>query len=479
LFRFRRPDIFRPLENSAYRSLERLEELEMKFAIQSFCLLLLATFPCLAADQPNSAAPAEIFERLCTALRDNYPMLEYAGWNDAWVREYRAKIAAAPTRQEAFELMDELVCRLNDYHTRFNWPERPRLVSPPLRVEPVFTSGDVLLDHARWQARPTVDLPALDGVAIAIVEADQGSGLRAGDEIVSVEGFPVRDVLARAWRHSACSSAAGKLRAAAGRMLQGPPDSPLRLEVRRAADQGGRQVIPVTVARGQASNEKTVSSREVDGVPVIRIARWFDQLGQNLTSQFDKLLDEFRSRPGFIIDVRGNGGGEDSLASKVIGRFIKAPVISSISFHREVPGVTFKRTVDTTDPRGPWRYEGRVAVLIDEGCLSACEHFVSGMSEGGALLCGTPTSGACGWIRPVDLPGGAKVFVSQTFPLHTGGLPSPLLGIAPHLWAPRTLADLRTGHDTALQAALLWIKSGKPVPAARLQPLSTFSESSQ
>ena len=109
---------------------------------------------------------------------------------------------------------------------------------------------------------------------------------------------------------------------------------------------------------------------------------------------------------GIIIDVRGNGGGQDNLASQVVGRFIKTPVIASISFHRVVPGLTYERTVDMTQPRGPWRYEGRVAVLTDEGCMSACEHFVSGMAEAGALLCGTPTSGACGWIRSVDLPGG-------------------------------------------------------------------------
>jgi C-terminal processing protease CtpA/Prc len=115
-----------------------------------------------------------------------------------------------------------------------------------------------------------------------------------------------------------------------------------------------------------------------------------------------------------------------------------------------------------------------VAVLTDEGCMSACEHFVSSMAEARALLCGAPTSGACGWIRPVDLPEGARVFVSQTFPLHTGGIPSPQLGIAPHVWAARNLADVRAGEDTALRAALKWVNSRAPLPA-RLQPLAPFA----
>jgi C-terminal processing protease CtpA/Prc len=115
-----------------------------------------------------------------------------------------------------------------------------------------------------------------------------------------------------------------------------------------------------------------------------------------------------------------------------------------------------------------------VAVLTDEGCMSTTEHFVSGMAEAGALLCGTPTSGACGWIRHVELSGGATLYVSQTFPLHTGGIASPLLGIAPHRWAIRTLADLRMGQDTALRAAMEWVNGREPLPV-RFQPMSSFS----
>src|SRR5664280_1196510 len=66
---------------------------------------------------------------------------------------------------------------------------------------------------------------------------------------------------------------------------------------------------------------------------------------------------------------------------------------------------------------------------------------------------------------PLDLPDGLRLNVSQTFPLHSGGIPSPQLGIAPHLWAPRRLSDLRSGEDTALRAAIVWLKSTDVLPA--------------
>lgn len=432
------------------------------------------------AENQNPRAPTEgqgdgnppplvIFQALCDALRTNYPMLELAGWRDEeWPAEFARRIGAAGSREEAFELMDELVCRLNDYHTRLSWPNRPALVGPPFRVEPVSARKGPGAERGIWgRVHPPITMPALEGVAIAVTATAEGSALAPGDEIVSVDNVPVQKALAEAWPHVVCSSVAGKLRSAANRMLQGAAGSEVKLGVRRA-----EHVQVISIARARMPSEPRISSREVDGVPVIRITAWSNEGGSNLRERFDELLAQFRQRPCLVIDVRGNGGGDDDLAGEVVARFLKEPIIASISFERLVPAQTFERRVDWVEPRGPWRYEGRVAVLVDEGCMSACEHFVSGMTEAGALLCGTPSSGACGWIRSVALPGGARVNVSRTLPLHTGGIPSPELGIAPHIWAPRTLTDLRAGKDTALVAALAWLKSNDPLPV-RFQPLAS------
>lgn len=433
-----------------------------------------------AEDAAQTTQTLAVFDALYQAVRDNYPMPEFVGWQDAWVGEYRAKIAAASTREAAFELMDELVCRLNDYHTRLAWPGKPSLSGPPLRVEPVLAAKRMPEGYGIWgQTRPPLELPALAGVAIAVTEPGQGTGLEAGDEILKVGGVAVREALERAWRHAVGSTTAGRLMSAADRMMLAPAGSELRLTVRRkrgagADGGGGEETLEKTVRVGQSISEPLIASREAEGVPVIRITHWNNEGGVNLASRFDELLAQWRERPGIIIDVRRNGGGSDDLADEITGRFIKTPVIASFSFRRRVPTQNFEFVVLTTKPRGPWHYEGRVAVLTDEGCMSACEHFVSGMVEAGALTSGTPTNGACGLIRRVDLGSGVRLNVSQTLPIHTGGIPSPDLGIAPHLWAPRRLEDLRAGRDTALEAALGWIKSQAPLPA-RLQPMTPLA----
>lgn len=421
-----------------------------------------------------SNVPMAVLEAVCKGLEENYPMLEYAGWKNEWVDEFRGRIGAATNTEEGFQLIDELVCRLDDYHTEFFWPEKPQLKSPPLRVEPVFTGNASVPERASWDVRPTLRMPPLKNLAIAVVSAPTNLDVQVGDEILETDGVKVSQALERAWPHVSCSSMFGKLRGAASRMLQGETDRELKLNIRRHTPGTKEDIMTMTVTRTGGPGEKIVSVNESGEIPLIRISAWANSRSEELVPTFDSFLHRFRQRPGIIIDVRGNGGGQDELAAQVVARFIKEPVIASISFHRLVPGVTFERTVEKIVPRGPWRYEGRVAVLTDEGCMSATEHFVSGMSEAGALLCGTPTSGACGWIRPINLPGGARLNSSQTFPLHTGGMPSPLMGIAPHIYAHRTLADLQDGKDTALLAAAHWIKSEAPVPE-RLQPLSPFA----
>jgi hypothetical protein len=300
--------------------------------------------------QGMTASATETLEALWQALKDHYPMMEYAGARgDEWLEEFRPKVAAAPTREAAFCLMDELVCRLNDYHTRLLWPGRPRHDSPWVRAEEVR-------DGRRR--------------VVAIVAAAPDTGLKPGDEVLTVDGRPVREALAEAWRHSVGATAAARSRNACWRMLLGPREQPVTLRVRARSQRVGREV---TVRRDlPVPRESVVSHREVESVPVIRITQWGDRGEEKVVAAFDRLLERFRQRPHLVIDVRGNGGGSDAMADEVTGRFLTRPVISSISFHRLVPELAYRRTVEWAQPGGPWRYEGRVAVLIDEGCASAC-----------------------------------------------------------------------------------------------------------
>ncbi|RLI25286.1 hypothetical protein DRO57_04460 [Candidatus Bathyarchaeota archaeon] len=370
--------------------------------------------------------PVEVLEVLWRELKDNYPMMEYAGFlDDSLLDEYRGRVMEASDWASAYRLMEELVNRLNDYHTRLEWPGKPVLLTPPIRLTLVE-----------------------EGV-IAVLEADKSTSLKPGDVVLAVDDVDAMKTFQGLLERAFGATVYARRRWALTQMLLGKPGSRVKLTVYRL----GAGVFDVRLVRRRWSRGgKVVSYRRLNAeAGYIRIAAFLE--GAGFTKLFDDALEALRETKYLVIDVRDNGGGSDGSAEAVIGRFIDRPVLCSISFLRRPGTNVYDKAVAVAKPRGPWRYKGRVAVLINAGCCSACEHFVSGMREAGALLVGEPTTGACGWSRRINLPGGAVLYVSKTFPIH-GKTPSPLNGIRPHVEVRLSLRDLREGRDKVLETAL-------------------------
>lgn len=392
-----------------------------------------------------ACTPEEALLQVWSALRDHYPMLEYAGCvGDHWVQELLPRVRAAGALDAAFPIIEELVLRLQDYHTRLEWPG-PR---------PVVT-------------RSPVDLGWVEG-GVAVLSAEAGSGLRPGDRVLEVDGVSGPEAVRAVWGRAQGPTPDARRRSACRRLAEGAPGTTLRLRTERGSAELLRPEPRPSPSRRAPEPEGLVAFRPLEDAGVLRIAAWGGGLkAEAFVQRLDGELERARGMPALVIDVRGNPGGGDDLADACTGRFIEREVISSISFWRKPGTLTFDRSVEFCRPRGPWRYAGRVAVLIDEGCCSACEHFVSGMDASGtACLIGTPTSGACGLIRRIPLECGATLFCAMTFPLH-GGVPSPLHGIEPHYRVAQTLADVRAASDGPLRVALAWLRSGLPLPDAR------------
>jgi len=391
---------------------------------------------------PSGGTPVAFLDALWGALKENYPMMEYAGaFDESWYEQCKNQIKEMKGLDEALPIMDAmLVRRLNDYHTGLSWGVRPDRAAPPLDV-------------------------ALVEEQIVVTQCPPDLGIARGDIVQEIDGVPAKERFDRELPRAFGATRYARADSACRTLLEGKQGSEIKLRLQNA--QG--QVYEKTMTRGGGGGtgsgpQPVISSRVVnDRIGYIRIRGW----GRFAPDEFDKLLEPLREKPGLIIDVRDNGGGSDKLAETVIARFITQPVLASVSFQRRPGTNLYEKIVFTVSPRGPWRYPGRVAVLTNEGCASACEHFVSGMFEAGALLVGTPTIGACGWSKEILLPGGVSLRCALTFPLH-GKVPSPLNGIEPHYLVTPTLADLRAGRDTVLEKAIALLTAPPmPPPAPR------------
>ncbi len=388
----------------------------------------------------------EVLEALWRNLSETYPALEYKGIRGReWMEPSLQRVRDAKSDQEFYEILQEQMARLKDTHTRIiSYPDQPKLESPP-----------VLLNQVEGK--------------VAVIRAHPATTLSAGEVIVSIEERPVAECLAERMTRVCNSTDLGRIREACGQLLRGPAGTAVNVSV-----QGTNGAVRRLTLRRESKpdfwREPAISTREPsNSIGYIRISRWTDD---TIPEQFDLALERFKNVQGIIIDVRGNGGGNDHLADVVNGRLISQPVVSSIDFWRKTGTDQYDRTIGWVQPRGPWTYQGRVAVLIDDASTSACEHFVSGIEAmGRVLLVGLPTNGAGGGPTIVELPDGTRVAISRALGLRANGVVFEGHGIPPHFYSAPTLKDLREGRDAALEIARDWIGSGKNLPP-RTQPLS-------
>lgn len=396
--------------------------------------------------EDDNAAPAALLDALWAALKDNYPAFEFVvgATGDAWRDEFRTRLENVTALPDAYPVLEELVNRFHDYHTHLFWPEKPSRQTPA-GVRLGWVEGMVAVTHA-----PTPATSLMPGDMLLAIDGEDAEPL-----------YRTRLAVARgATRYARQSWACDSL-------LEGDFGTTVRVRVRR-----GEETLELECARTMISPRASLGFLMASGQPVevrceaadvgyIRIPRWSVSDEADLLTRFDAALAEFRDLPLLLLDVRDNRGGSDALADQVTGRFLTGPIVSSISFHREAGTNRYEKTVEIAHPRGPWRYAGRVAVLTNEDCASACEHFVSGMrASGQAILVGRPTTGACGWNKGIPLPGGATLRCSLTIPFH-GAEPSPLHGIEPDVLVLPTLDALHAGRDLVIEEAIAALRSGK------------------
>jgi len=199
----------------------------------------------------------------------------------------------------------------------------------------------------------------------------------------------------------------------------------------------------------------------------IAIFGWDDP---KIPAQCGEALEQMRDTRGLIVDVRLNGGGGEPLAEEFAGRFLEKEFVYAYSQFRNGPSHTnltakYERKIA---PRGPWRYDRPVLLLIGQKCMSSDESFV-GMMTGDPQVTtmGDHTCGSSGNPLMVKLPLEMTVSVPQWIDYLPDGTPLDERGFQPQIPfqpAPGAFAGER---DDLLAAALARLSQsplpGKPI----------------
>ena len=289
------------------------------------------------------------------------------------------------------------------------------------------------------------------------------ASLRPGDVIVAVDGEPVENVARRHLPYLFASDERWARRRVFSRNASYL--FPQRFTVTL---QGGRSSIIDRADTLPPPAPTRTEGRLLDGgrVAYVRIpsfgARAFEDSAL-------ALVERFRTVPALILDVRENGGGStpSRLTRALMDRPYRwygesTPLTPGLpSLRDRVPRAQLRWESPLQEPDTS-AYRGRVVLLVDGGCFSACEDFVVYFKGNGrAQLVGDTTGGSSGQPVFPALGHGLIAGVSSKREYLPDGRPLEGNGIPPDVVVPQSVRDVREGRDPVLARALALV-AGRP-----------------
>lgn len=202
-------------------------------------------------------------------------------------------------------------------------------------------------------------------------------------------------------------------------------------------------------------------------IGVIALSIWLPAL----VPEMEKAMDGVTSCAGIVIDLRGNPGGVGAMVMGFGGYFVDSVISLGTMRSRQVSlRFVMNPRYARNDGSSVKPYSGPVAILVDPMSASTSEIFAAGMQRiGRARVFGEQSAGAALPAMMDRLPSG-DVFVHAVADFtDPDGKRIEGAGVVPDEVTPLTQKDLTAGRDTALEAAVRWIRTN---PAAYRAPVS-------
>ncbi|MEZ6318728.1 MAG: S41 family peptidase [Phycisphaerales bacterium] len=207
-------------------------------------------------------------------------------------------------------------------------------------------------------------------------------------------------------------------------------------------------LLPTLVPNYERLSDYVAMGRWDDGVGYIAIDTW-DSSQREAVEKAYEALGKLHDARAIIVDVRANGGGDETLAQGFAGCFIDDPVLYAKSKFVDPKtesgfGAELDRTLEPNAGRP--KYEGPVVVLSGPVVMSSCEAFVLMMKAAPrATVVGGTTQGSSGNPKSYDLGNGVTVWVPSWESLTPDGEPFEGKGIEPDVAVEAPIESLFKG----------------------------------
>ena len=392
-------------------------------------LVILAWSARAPAQGMSSEQRAADFAAFCDFVREQYAYFDVkkTDW-DATCRSYAPRAAAAADRDAFIGVLERAMAELYDHHAHLgtNTNQSPRLVPTQSQVFGAWRDGKAIIVDVRHDS------------------AAKAAGVRAGMQVLAVDGEPVEKAIA----------------ALEPKFLSAPDPTArewalqLTLAGHRANDQtrlsiaDGSSTRELKYAASVAQSETLLSQKLLGDVGYIRFN---NSLGEDaLVPAFDEALAKLARARAIVLDLRDTpSGGVSSVARGIMGRFVRAP--SPYQQHElvaEFRSYGIRRIwVEYVAPREP---------LFSQPVVVLAGHWTGSMGEGIAIglnatrnapVLGEPMAHLLGALGQIELPNSKiPVRVPEEKLFHVNGT-------AREAFMPCHVAEART-EDAELDAAV-------------------------
>jgi carboxyl-terminal processing protease len=296
-------------------------------------------------------------------------------------------------------------------------------------------------------------------VAAAIERGSEAAraGMRAGDEIISVDGEPARVILARRMEDQPTASTVISSRArAAALLLDGARDS--FVFVRFRSTDGAEK--SVRLRRMLRERPAAMDARRAGKFAVIHFNSFTPEIAAEMARA---LKGSLRNARGVVLDLRDNGGGEAEAmtdlaslflpAGKELGKFVTRAGRTHLEAQTRTAMLSAADAIEL--------FRAPLVILIGARTASAAEVFAAAMREHNrAIVIGENTCGCVlGIRRRHTLPDNGSLEISEVDYRTARGARLEGAGVSPDEMITITRRDLRAGHDRALKRAMELLKS--------------------
>jgi carboxyl-terminal processing protease len=239
---------------------------------------------------------------------------------------------------------------------------------------------------------------AADGSAVKILHAIPGSpadqaGLRAGDEIVAIDGKEVGSDVSGAIEH-----------------MRGASGSTVTLSIHRAGTAG---VLSFAMRRANVAVHSVSYQDLAPGYGYVRIDDFSDTTPDEVSAAVSKLQrDNPGGLHGLVLDLRDNPGGVLESGVAVADDFLNSGVILTAE------GRTADARFEMDATPGDLMNGSPIVVLVNSGTASAAEIVSAALKDHGrALLIGHKTygKGTVQTVIPLQYGGAVKLTTSRYF----------------------------------------------------------------